>query len=438
MYRCICLATLSVFFLLPSASALSASLQESLEATYQTNPHIQAAFSTLRAEMTAYNRANANFRPDVRFSSSAGIDHQKTNGASSGGLTPRTASLLVRQPLFRGWRSLAQEDRAGFNVAAAEAAYARTVQDTLLEASVAYLDVRRYRSEVDLNSKTRDVLARQYEAAEARFTVGEVTKTDVSQAEARLERAKADLLSAEANLRQTLASLDRLTGISTSPDESFDISVIEDLEAALPSTLSDAYDRAMQLNYDINAAKALAAAAESNIEINKGAFWPEISLVADAGYGADTSRLTDESHSAGVRVQLDMPLYAQGLLRADESEAKLNASSRQAEVVSTTRLVNENVTSLWHRLSAARSAVKARMGQVVASELALEGVTYEQEFGERTVLDILDAEQELLDSQVALTQAERDVSVLSLRLLAATGGLMGYLESKLDFASTIE
>lgn len=403
-----------------SADALT--MQEALARAYEANPELQSERAALRGTDEAVPQALSGWRPEVSVSGSIGRTEveSKFNEASSrteNSLSPRSTSLDVSQPLYRGGRTTAATDRAKAEVQAARARLVSVEQSVLLRVASAYVNVVRDQAVVELNDNNQQVLSRQLEAAQDRFRVGEVTRTDVSQAESRLERARADRAAAQGDLETSRANFQRLVGAS--PES---LEVADPLDE-LPGSKDEAITLAARRNPDVVAAEFDRLAADKQVGEVRGELLPTISLDGSLERSDEATNTGSEREELSVLLNVTVPLYQQGSVYSRTREARQVLQQALAEVDNQRRVAVENATQSWETLVASRAEIVARRAQVKSAELALEGVEREQQVGSRTVLDVLDAEQELLDARVNLVRAERDLVVASYQVKAAAGQL---------------
>ena len=395
-------------------------LEEALARAYQTNPTLDSQRAQLRATDELVPQALSGYRPTVDLNGFAGrtkAEARAAGGTRNSVTTPRGASIELNQPLYRGGSTGASVRGAEARVQAQRANLLLTEGDVLLTAATAYLDVVRDQSVLDLNRNNETVLRRQLDASRDRFNVGEITRTDVSQAEARLSRANADRIQAEGRLRASRAAYQRavgeLPGVLTAPRPRFQ----------LPATLDEVIALAQSNNPGVTAAEYAELAANAGIDRIEGEGYPQVSLSAELARSYDGSATADRSDSASLTANLRIPLYSAGLLSARVREAKHQANQARIQIEGARRQVVENAIRAWEALITARAAIESRRTQVRAAEIALEGVRQEAQVGSRTTLDTLNAEQELLDARVGLVSVQRDETVAAFQVLEATGQL---------------
>jgi outer membrane protein len=261
------------------------------------------------------------------------------------------------------------------------------------------------------------VLERQLEATRDRFSVGEVTRTDVSQAEARLAGSKADLISAQGNLANTRAQYERLVG--NKPDN---LEIPNPL-SGLPTSVTDVLAIAQEQHPDVVQAQYTEDAAKSDIRLSEGSLYPEVNLSAGVQRAYEASQEDLTSDSAEILAQVTVPLYQKGAVYSSVRAAKQTAGQARVQVDEARRAVIENATSSWETLVTARASIESQQAQVSSAEVALDGVQREASVGSRTVLDVLDQEQELLQARVNLVGSRRDAAVAEFQVKAAMGAL---------------
>lgn len=416
--------TFAFTLLLLSTLCLPAAAQtftDALGMAYQSNPMLRAAQAELRALDSGVTEAQSGWRPSAQIDGSYGYSDTRSGGSifqppGTEISNPRDVTASITQPVFRGGRTVANTEVAKAAVMAGRANLTATEQDVLLSSATAYLDVLRDEGILKLNQKNEDVLREQLSASESRFKVGDVTKTDVSQSESRLARARADRIQAEGNLNITRATFARLVG---QPPADLTPPV---LDIKLPETLEETISLA-----EANSPLVLAAinndkAASANIDAVRGNLLPEVNIVASSTRAWDQSPSFDtRGDTQKLMGQVSLPLYKAGADYARLKAARESATQRKLLVDDARLIARQRAVAAWESLQAARAGIKAREAQQEAAQLALTGVREESKVGTRTTLDVLDAEQELLDARVGYTTADRDLKVASLQVMQATG-----------------
>jgi outer membrane protein len=283
------------------------------------------------------------------------------------------------------------------------------------------MDIQRERATIELTERNRAVISRSLESAQNGFRVGELTRTDVAQAQARLAGADAQLVASRAAYSSALARLMQYAGI-----DGTDLRVSDDLkQAAAPASLSAAKSVADAEHPLIRTAIEEEKVAQSTIELAQGALRPDIYAQATAGKAWEPSSLIDSSRDATIGLRASLPLYDGGASRAVIRQAKHQQMEKRDRTSYARRVVGQQVSTAWNDYEAALAQIEARTQQVEASRIARDGVSNERQVGTRTVLDTLNADAELLDAEVGLVSAQRDAIVAAYALQAATGQLTG-------------
>ena len=402
--------------------ANSQTLAEALASAYSTNPGLLAQRADLKSVDEGVPVALGNWRPNVVLSGDIEREFNRNNTRLTEGekdqiRTARNVQLLVTQPLFRGFRTVAEVNQAENNVLSKRAALIGVEQDLLLNAATTFLTVLENQSVLDLNVRNEEVLRRQLEATVDRFRVGEITRTDVSQAEARLAGTTAARLKSQGDLRISKASYVNVIG--EAPGKLITPEALSDL----PKNLEQAKELAGKEHPDIISAKLTSRTAQENVKVKRGELYPTLNMVGTLKRDWESVNNDSQVSSGEVRLDLTVPLYQKGTVISGLRKARIDAGKSKIDLENTRRTVLENVENAWESLKSTRAQIKSFKAQILAAEIALEGVQREASVGSRTVLDVLDAEQELLDARVSLVGAQRDEVVASFQLKEATGQL---------------
>ena len=400
-----------------AAPAMAESLFDALAMAYASNPTLQAARAALRTTDEGVPQALSGWRPTVSLNGSTGLQTSRTSATSEQNLTPRTVSADVSQSLYAGGATVAGIKQAESVVQVARAQLAAAEQNVLLDGVTAFLDVLRDEARVQLTRNNELVLRRQLEATRDRFEVGEVTRTDVSQAEARLSGAIATRVDAEGALGNSRASYRQVFGVMPGT-----LQPAPELPL-VPATEAEAQAIANAENPDVAIALHNESSARHAVEVAKGSLFPAVDLAGQVQRADETTLENSDSRSSSISATVSIPLYQAGAVHSRIRQAKELLNQRRIEVEQARRDVAEATSLAWEQLTTTRSQISARTDEIRANNIALEGVRQEAEVGSRTTLDVLDAEQELLNSSVALVVAERDEYVAGYRLLAAIGRL---------------
>lgn len=401
-------------------TAHAESLSQALHSAYQSNPELDAERARLRATDEEVPRAKSGYRPTIQGNVSYGQTHLKSSPGtvSDGRSDPGSWSVSVNQPLFTGFRTTNAISEAEALVRAGRQDLRRVEATVLLDAVTAYMDVVRDKAILRLREANVSVLSRELEAAQARRAVREVTLTDVAQAQARRARAVSAADLAKANLRVSRAAYRRVVGHASTRVREPSLQV-----EGVPDTLQQAL--AIAREESPNVISALYREQASKFAVNRtwSELMPRVDLEASYEHETSATSLIDDQESASITGRLTIPFYQGGEVRARVRQAKHTHVSRLQQVEQARNETRENVTSAWSQLVAARAQVRSDNVAVRAAQTALEGVREEERVGQRTLLDVLDAEQELLDAQVARVTTRRNVIVASYALLSTMGRL---------------
>jgi outer membrane protein len=409
------------------APANAETLEQALSDAYLVNPVLNAERARLRAidEQVAY--AKSGVRPNVTGSADTNYVNQNsdsrnsiafgTGGLSTDGIThPHGYSVQLSQPLFEGFQNLNAVRQAKSQVQAERETLRTTEQNVLLDAATAYVNVVRDQAVVRLRENDVSVLTEQLKATRDRFDVGEVTRTDVAQAEARRSEALATLSVAQANLKTSRAAYEQVIGhppgnLQTPPS----------IRHLLPQTLDEAMTLGDGENPVILSAVYSEEASLYAVEQIMGELLPDVSLQAQYQKRFDQSQFTKDIETTTVTLQANVPLYQGGGVAARVRQAKETNNQLKREVEDARLRVHADVIANWGILQSSGPAITSAESAVKANKIALTGVREEEKVGQRTTLDVLDAQRELLNSQIGLVSALRDRVVAEYSLYAAIG-----------------
>lgn len=392
-------------------------LAEALAMAYQNNPTLQAERAALRATDEGVPQARAGWRPDLRIVGRGGYTYQYPDSGLNDDGAAYAANLRLTQNLYTGGGTLADVRRARNAVRAGRARLAVTEQDVFFRAVGAYVDVVRDTAVLELNINNERVLRRQQEATRDRFNVGEVTRTDVAQADARLARARADRIRAQGNLKISKGVYEQIVGKAPGQLESpGDVT-------ELPGNREEALQWADSSNPSVVAARHDEQASRNGVDLAESELLPKLDVIGEGGRSKDFLLGTTAMNAASVTAQLTIPLYQRGFVTSRVREAKQIVGRDRLRLSAARRSASEVANNAWESLVTTRAQIESINSEVRASRIALEGVRQEALVGSRTVLDVLDAEQELLDAQVNLVRAQRDEIVAQYQLSAAVGRL---------------
>nr|WP_328809218.1 TolC family outer membrane protein [Roseibium aggregatum] len=396
------------------SDAAAETIYESLALAYSNNPSLNAARAGLRGVDESVPQALAGWRPTITASGAASRSASGTN-AVIGYQNNASLSLSISQSIFNGFQTINSVRQAESVVKAQREGLNSTEQDTLLSAASAYVDVIRDTALVSLQRSDLKFLEEQVRAARDRFDVGEGTRTDVSQAEARAAEARASLNTSLANLNTSRAIYRQVVGI-----EAKSLSADTSISRFVPKSIDEALRLSETHQPLIRQSQHLVDAAIFNVKTVEGSLLPSVSVDGsisrswfDTGY----------SDSATISGNVSIPIYQGGSVYSGIRQAKEELGQTRLQLDVARDQVRANVISAWGVYQAAEASIVAAQAAVEAQKLALEGVIEEQRVGQRTTLDVLDAQRELVSQQSSLVTAQRNRIIGGYQLVAAVGRL---------------
>ncbi|MBO6281577.1 MAG: TolC family outer membrane protein [Alphaproteobacteria bacterium] len=393
---------------------------DAMGSAYNTNPTLHAERANSGATNEDAAAARSGFRPTIGVGGSYTDSHTKTTGNKTVDGYSKGYRGSVKQSIFNGFQTY-NAVKSADNAAKAEINNLYDVeQSILLAASTAYLDVVRDEAIVKLQKNNENLLKKQLDETLARFNVGEVTRTDVAQSRASYAQARSDVISAEGNLAISKANYLEVVG-----KEAEDVRFPENLSGLFPTNFADALNYASTHNYALLAAKKALKAAKYNVTSKKGALLPEVSFTASSGKNTISSHTSrnPSTRSTEYVVDVNIPLYTGGATHAAIRKSKYQRWAAQEHLRAAEDGVKLGVTSSWEKMETTRANISSIKEQIKASAIALEGTQKEEALGNRTVLDVLNAYQTLLISQVNEVKARHDYYVSGLQLLQSMGKL---------------
>jgi len=401
-----------------SGPAYAQSLRDALAAAYKYNPRLDAERARQRATDEEVSRAHSGYRPIVAGSADIGYQRTDSRPASlgNGESHPKGYAITASQPIFNGFRTLNGVRVAEATVRAGRETLRNVEQSVLLEAATAYVDVVRDQAVLKLRENNVEVLTRELKATRDRFSVGEVTRTDVAQAEARRAASVSALDRARSDLKTSRATFERVIGYPPGT-----LTEQAPPTKLLPKSLNEAVDVTLKESPVIVAALYTEQAARHTVDQVWGELLPSIRVDAAYSQRFDPNTTLDETESTTVTGRLDVPLYEAGDVRARVRQAKHTHVSRLQQIEQQRTEAKAATVSAWSNLVASRAQIEADQVQVQATATALAGVREEERVGQRTLLDVLNAEQEALNAQVQLATTKRNLVVASYNLLASVG-----------------
>ena len=412
-----------------SGAADARTLQEALAITYSSNPALQAQRALLRATDEAVPAALAGWRPTITVSANAGYtDSQsilRNNGtdtvnggrANAGNRGTNSETLTVTQPLFRGGATRAGTNKAENQVMSQRATLLGAEQTAFQTAVNAYVQVIQTQRTLELNTNNERVLTRQLEATNDRFRVGEITRTDVAQAEAALAAAKALRQTAVGNLETARSAYRQVVG-------ELPQNLIEPQPLKLPQATMDlAREVAEKNNPTVVAALFSDAAAKDNIDQQYSRLMPTLSLQGNYGRTQDAAAKNTTLRSNQILLVATMPIFQGGIEYAAIRQAVQQQQQSRKILEDARRTAVQQLTTAWQTYLATKETITSTRQQIRSNEIALEGVQREAIVGSRTTLDVLNAEQTLLNSRTSLVNNLAALVTASYQIAGAAGRL---------------
>lgn len=405
------------FLALGGQPAYSEDFTQALVSAYRKNPRLMAERARVKEADENYVQAQAQNRFTVNGNATIGRERREGGSFFSQApskTTPKTAQLTIAKPLYQGGRVRGLKAQAKASINSARESLRNAEQNVLLAAATAYLDVLRDEEAAKIRRNNVRVLTQQGFAAQDRFDVGEGTKTDIAQARARLASAESGLAQADAQLATSRAAFVRYMGHM--PEQ-----LQKPPTFILPATLREAQLLARANNPQMIASRFNENAAQAAVFVAKSAGRPTVALQGILQGTRDSANGISRSDSMSVVAQLRVPLYQGGLNQSRVRAAKHAANRARFESRDIEIAIDQAIANLWAQLDAAKQSLKSSHKQVEAAQLAFEGVKLEQEVGTRNTLDVLNAEQELLNARLAVVDAERALNVATLQMLVTMG-----------------
>jgi outer membrane protein len=397
---------------------------------YQNNPQLNAQRAQVRVTDENVPQALSGYRPKVAVTASAGFqytDTLSTQGGDERGVVktpiaganaPRSVGGTVTQTLFNGQQTANRTRAAESQVSGAREALRALEQTVLLSAATIYMDYLRDSAIVEVQKSNVRVLEQTLKQTRDRFNVGEVTRTDVAQSEAQLAAGRTQLLTAEANLTTTRSNFRRIIG-----NEPAALAPGSPVDRFLPSTLPAAVELGLTQNPNVTAAMFGIDVSYLQVKVAEGALLPTVTFQAAVQQSYEQSLIQYRSLSASAVTQLSVPIYQGGAEYALIRQSKETAAQQRLVLDQTRDQTRANVVTAWGQLVAGKAQVQSAQAQVAASEIALNGVREEAKAGQRTTLDVLNAQQALVNARVALVTAQHDRVVASYSVLNTIGRL---------------
>ena len=416
--------------LVGTVPALADTIEAALVRAYQNNPQLNAQRAQVRFTDENVPQALSGYRPRVAVTASAGYQYTDTLSTQGGDAdtlvrtgihganAPRSVGATVSQTLFNGQQTANRTRAAESQVSGAREALRVLEQTVLLQAATIYIDYLRDSAIVEVQKSNVRVLEQTLKQTRDRFNVGEVTRTDVAQSEAQLAAGKTQLLTAEANLNTTRSNFRRIIG-----NEPQNLAPGSPVDRYLPATLSASVELGLTQNPNVTASMFGIDVSYLQVKVAEGALLPTVTLQASVQQSYESTMTLYRSFGASAVAQLQVPVYQGGAEYSLIRQSKETLAQQRLVLEQTRDQTRANVVTAWGQLQAGKAQVASAQSQVAASEIALNGVREEAKAGQRTTLDVLNAQQALVNARVALVTAQHDRVVASYSVLNTVGRL---------------
>jgi outer membrane protein len=412
------------------APVLADTIDAALVRAYQNNPQLNSQRAQVRFTDENVPQALSGYRPRVAITASAGTqytDTLSTSGGTANNLVktgihgvnaPRSVGTTITQTVFNGFQTANRTRAAESQVSGAREGLRVLEQTVLLSAATIYMDYLRDAAIVEVQKSNVRVLEQTLKQTNDRFNVGEVTRTDVAQSEAQLAAGRTQLLTAESNLVTTKANFRRIIG-----NEPEALAPGSPVDRFLPRSLTGAVDLGLTENPNVTAAMFGIDVSFLQVKVNEGALLPTVTLQGSVQQSYEQTLTFYRQFGASAIAQLSVPVYQGGAEYSLIRQSKENLAQQRLALEQVRDQTRSNVVTAWGQLVAGKAQVASAQSQVSASEIALNGVREEAKAGQRTTLDVLNAQQALVNARVALVTAQHDRVVASYSVLNSVGRL---------------
>ena len=418
-------AAVLLLFQMAATPTCADTMEAALRRAYQNNPQLNAQRAAVRATDEAVPQALSGYRPKVAAAASGGgqFTNQLAVGSSGkkiaeGPQSPHAVGVTVTQTLFNGNQTANKTRAAESQVLGAREGLRLIEQSILLAAATVYMDYLRDAAILEVQRSNTKVLEETLKQTRQRYAAGIVTPTDVAQSEAQLAAGRTQELAAEANLTTTRANFRRVIG-----NEPEQLAPASPVDRYLPETLRDAADASLVENPNVTAAMFGIDVSFLNVRINEGALFPTVTLQASVQKAWQQTITQTRQFTASAVAQVSVPIYQGGAEYSLIRQSKETQEQQRLNLEQVRDQTRADLVTAWGQLLAGKAQIASSQSQVDASEVALLGTRQEASVGQRTVLDVLNAQQAVVNARVALVTAQHDRVVASYAVLSAIGRL---------------
>src|SRR5690242_49115 len=410
--------------------AIADTIEAALVRAYQNNPQLNAQRAQVRVTDENVPQALSGYRPKIGVTASLGYQYTDTNTTQGGSPTeivrteihgadpPRSVGITATQTLFNGNQTANKTRAAESQVSGAREALRVLEESVLLSAATVYMDYLRDSAIVEVDKSNVRVLEQTLKQTQDRFNVGEVTRTDVAQAEAQLAAGKTQLLAAQATLTTTRANFRRIIG-----NDPVNLAPGSPVDRYLPATLASSVELSLIENPNVTAAMYGIDVQFLQVKVNEGALLPVVTFQATVQQAYEQNPSLPRQFTALAQAAVTVPIYNGGAEYSLIRQSKESLAQQRLALEQTRDQTRANTVTAWGQLVAGKAQVSSAQSQVTASEIALNGVREEAKAGQRTTLDVLNAQQALVNARVALVTAQHDRVVASYSVLDKVGRL---------------
>jgi outer membrane protein len=417
---------------------LADTIEAALVRAYQNNPQLNAQRAQVRSTDEGVPQALSGYRPSIAVTASAGAQYQNfttTQGGTAfptapntgpsfvkqefnGVQAPRAVGITATQTLYNGYQTANKTRAAESQVSGSREALRVLEESVLLSAATIYMDYLRDAAIVEVQRSNVRVLEQTLKQTQDRFNVGEVTRTDVAQSEAQLAAGRTQELTAESQLTTTRSNFRRIIG-----NEPQGLQPGSPVDRFLPATLPSAVELSLVENPNVTASMYGIDVNFLQVKIAEGALLPTVTAQISVQQAYEQQLTTYQTLGASAIVQASIPVYQGGAEYSLIRQSKENLAQQRLVLEQTRDQTRANTVTAWGQLQAGIAQVSSAQAQVTASEIALNGVREEAKAGQRTTLDVLNAQQALVNARVALVTAQHDRVVASYSVLSTIGRL---------------
>lgn len=394
--------------------------QNILTQTLESNPSLMAAREELAATKERYNQAKAGWLPSLTVETSIfATDIDNSNFGGADGTTTKDLTVSATQPIWQGGRTFAETDRAKNLIKAGEAILRNAEQNMTLQSLSAYSNLLRDQKLSRYRKRNEEILQEEYNATKNRFDLGDVTKTDVELVKTRMLRAQADTHSTMSSYDISISEFEEIT--NTAPPQT--LTPLTDY-FNFPETLEEMIAIAEDQNPEMHIMRFEQEAAKNNLKATISELFPQIAAFASYNKQIDPQPgILDDSSTKTIGVRATLALYQGGATRSRIREARHAVKRYDYDLESTKRSIKQNVTSNWRLYRAAKKQSELRQGEINSAQNVLKGLREEAKAGQRALVDILDADEDLIQAQISMVEAQHNETIAKYNLAKELGML---------------